>query len=50
MDFEDLFEMINFELVLEGIGMIFGFYLLWKVFFHSEAFKLLLSSFITSVC
>lgn len=50
MDFEDIFETINFELVLEGIGAIFGVSLLWNLFFHSEKLKALLLTFLTSIC
>lgn len=50
MDFENIFETIHFELVLEGIGTIFGFHLLWQLFFHSEELRVLLSSFITTIC
>lgn len=49
MDFENVIETINFELVLEGVGTIFGFGLLWQLFFHQELHTLL-SLFITTIC
>ena len=49
MNFEELIEQIQFELILEGIGVIFGFYLLWQLFFDSTI-QSLMSLFITTIC
>ena len=49
MDFENLTETILFELVLEGIGTIFAFGFLWRMFFHS-GLSTILTLFITSIC
>lgn len=49
MDFKDIFEQIQFELILEGLGAIFGFFILWQLFFSQE-FHTLLTLFITSIC
>lgn len=49
MDFENIIETINFELVLEGIGAIFAAGLLWNLFFQQGLFRLL-SLFITTIC
>ena len=49
MNFKDILEQIQFELILEGLGMIFGIALLWKLIFHPNI-HLLLSLFITTIC
>lgn len=49
MEFKELLETINFDLVLEGIGTIFGFGLLWKLFVGNDI-RQLLELFITSIC
>ena len=49
MDFENIFEQINFDLVLEGLGTIFGFGLLWWLFFH-QGLPSLITLFITTIC
>lgn len=49
MDIENVFETIHFELVLEGIGAIFGFGLLWQFFFRQGLYSLL-ELFITTIC
>lgn len=49
MEFNNLIESIEFELVLEGIGCIFGFALLWQFFFQDKL-QILLIHFITSIC
>lgn len=41
MDFENLIETIHFELVLEGIGTLFGFGLLWQFFLQKELSSLI---------
>lgn len=49
MDFENVFETIHFELVLEGIGAIFGFGLLWQFLFQ-QGLHNLLALFIATIC
>lgn len=49
MEFKDIIETIEFELVLEGIGTILGFQLLWQFFFHNNLHTLL-TLFITTIC
>lgn len=49
MDFENILEQINFDLVLEGIGTIFSFGLLWWIFL-GQGFSSLVTFFITSIC
>lgn len=49
MDFKNIIESINFELVLEGVGAIFGFWLLWQLFFR-QSLHMLLSLYITTIC
>lgn len=49
MDFENLIETINYELVIEGISTLFGIALLWKFLFQNEL-QQLLSLFLTTMC
>lgn len=49
MDFENIIESFHFDLVLEGIGAIFGCALLWQFFFRN-GLHTLLSLFITTIC
>ena len=49
MEFENIIETIEFELILEGIGTTFGFGLLWQLFFH-DGLPNLLTLFITTIC
>ena len=49
MDFENIIETINFELVLEGLGTIFGVGLLWKLFFQQGLLPFL-SLFLSTIC
>lgn len=49
MDLENILETINFELVLEGVGAVFGFGLLWQLFFKQGLHTLLLL-FVTTIC
>lgn len=49
MDFKTIIETINFELVIEGVGAIFGIGLLWQLFFRQGLYTLF-SLFITTLC
>jgi len=49
MDFKNIFELIHFEFVLEGLGVLFGFRLLWQLFFNQGILPLI-SLFITTIC
>ena len=49
MDFKEIFELIHFELVIEGLGVLFGFHLLWQLFLNQGILPLI-SLFITSIC
>ena len=49
MDLKHIFEHIQFELLLEGLGGIFGFHILWQLLFNQKL-QALLSSFITTIC
>lgn len=49
MEFKELFEMITLDVVLEGIGMVFGFGLLWKLFLGG-GINSLMELFIAAVC
>lgn len=48
MDLENIIETIHFEFVLEGIGTIFGFGLLWQLFFQ-QGISSLLALFISTI-
>lgn len=49
MELKNIIETINFELVIEGIGVIFGISLLWGLLFSDE-FQHFLSLFLTTIC
>ncbi len=49
MGFKNIIETIHFDLVLEGIGAIFGFGLLWQLFFR-QGLQPLVTLFITTIC
>lgn len=49
MDLKNIIETINFELVIEGIGTLFGIALLWGLLFSKE-FQHLLSLFLITMC
>ncbi len=49
MNLKDFFEHIQFDLVLEGIGTIFAFALLWNILFK-ESISQLFELFIYSIC
>ena len=49
MDLNNLFETISFDFVLEGIGILFAFSLLWHFLFLPELHDLL-SYLITTLC
>lgn len=49
MDIHDIIDLLYHEHVLEGIGFLFGFRLLWQLFFE-QGIVPLITLFITSVC
>lgn len=49
MYFENIIETFIFDLVLEGIGTIFAFGLLWHFLFQN-GLQMILILFITSIC
>ena len=49
MNFKNIIETINYELVIEGIGALFGIALLWKFLFQN-GLQELLSLFLITVC
>ena len=49
MDFDTIIEITYFDLVLEGLGVIFGFHLLWNFLFQ-DTLPYLLSLFIHTIC
>lgn len=49
MDLDTIIEITCFELVLEGLGAIFGIGLLWKFLFQ-DTIPYLLSLFIHTIC
>lgn len=49
MDLDTIIEIIHFDLILEGLGTIFGFRILWQLLFH-DTLPYLLSLFIDTIC
>lgn len=49
MDFKNIIETIHFELVIEGIGVLFGISLIWEMIFHN-GLQHLLSLFLITIC
>ncbi len=49
MNLKEIIEQIQFELVLEGLGVVFGFYLLGQLIFH-QGIHSLITLFITTIC
>lgn len=49
MDLDTIIEIINFDIVLEGLGIIFGFGLLWQFLFQ-DTLPYMLSLFIHTIC
>ena len=49
MDLDNIIEITYFDLMLEGLGITFGFGLLWK-FLFLDTIPYLLSLFIQTIC
>ena len=49
MDFKDICEQLQYEDLLEGLGVAFGLALLWQLFFQ-QGIHSLITLFITTIC
>lgn len=49
MDFNDFMEIIHFDFLLESLGFLFGFHLLYQLFFQKGLYTFI-SLFITTIC
>lgn len=47
MDFKELFGMITFDMLLEGLGTVFGIGLLWYLFFGGGIEAIIIAMFQT---